>query len=46
MTLISNVPRNVTGPIVGGNLTSFVGTLGTPYEVNTKGKIFLLEETH
>jgi muramoyltetrapeptide carboxypeptidase len=46
MPLISNVPGNVTGPIVGGNLTSFIGTLGTPYEVNTKGKIFLLEETH
>ncbi|MCZ2259958.1 S66 peptidase family protein [Sporosarcina sp. G11-34] len=46
MSLISNVPGNVTGPIVGGNLTSFIGTLGTPYETNTKGKIILLEETH
>ena len=40
MPLISNVPGNVTGPIVGGNLTSFIGTLGTPYEINTKGKLF------
>lgn len=46
MPLISNVPGNVTGPIVGGNLTSFVGTLGTPYDIKTKGKIILLEETH
>ena len=46
MPLISNVPGNVTGPIVGGNLTSFIGTLGTPYEINTKGKIILLEDTH
>jgi muramoyltetrapeptide carboxypeptidase len=44
--LVSRVQGNVTGPIVGGNLTSFVDTLGTPFEVNTKGKIFLLEEVH
>lgn len=46
MPLLDNVPGNITGPIVGGNLTSFIGTLGTPYEINTKGKIILLEETH
>ncbi|PIC56702.1 LD-carboxypeptidase [Sporosarcina sp. P12(2017)] len=40
------VPGNVTGPIVGGNLTSFVGTLGTSYEINTEGRILVLEETH
>jgi muramoyltetrapeptide carboxypeptidase len=44
--LISRVQGNVTGPIVGGNLTSFVDTLGTPVEIDTKGKILLLEETH
>lgn len=44
--LIGAVPGNVTGPIVGGNLTSFLGTLGTPFEINTKGRILLLEETH
>ncbi|MGE8205702.1 S66 peptidase family protein [Heyndrickxia sp. NPDC080065] len=44
--LISLVPGNVTGPIVGGNMTSLVNTLGTPYEINTKGKILFLEETH
>jgi muramoyltetrapeptide carboxypeptidase len=43
---ISRIPGNVTGPIVGGNLTSFVDTLGTPYEIDTKGTILLLEETH
>jgi muramoyltetrapeptide carboxypeptidase len=46
MPLVSKVPGNVTGPIVGGNLTSFIGTLGTPYEVDTRGKILFLEETH
>ncbi|AGX45377.1 S66 peptidase family protein [Clostridium saccharobutylicum] len=44
--LISRVPGNVTGPIVGGNLTSFVDNLGTPFEVDTKGKIILIEDVH
>jgi len=44
--LISRVPGNVTGPLVGGNLTSFVDTLGTPYEIDTRGRILVLEETH
>jgi len=46
MPLISRVPGNVTGPIVGGNLTSFVGTLGTPFEIDTTEKIIFIEETH
>jgi len=46
MPLHSLIQGNVTGPIVGGNLTSLVGTLGTSYEVNTSGKILLIEETH
>lgn len=44
--LVSRVPGNVTGPIVGGNLASFVDCLGTPFEVDTRGKILFLEETH
>lgn len=44
--MISRVPGNVTGTLVGGNLTSFIGTLGTPYEIDTRGKIILIEETH
>jgi muramoyltetrapeptide carboxypeptidase len=44
--MIGRVPGNVTGPLVGGNLTSFVGSLGTPYEIDTAGKILLIEETH
>lgn len=46
MSLISRVPGNVTGDIVGGNLTSFVDNLGTPFEVDTRGKILLIEEVH
>lgn len=46
MPLISRVPGNVTGELVGGNLTSFVDSLGTRFEIDTSGKILLLEETH
>lgn len=46
MPLVSRVPGNVTGTIVGGNLQSFVDTLGTPYEVDTTGRILFIEETH
>lgn len=34
------------GPLVGGNLTSFVDSLGTPYEIDTAGKVIFLEDTH
>src|SRR5690606_6943411 len=43
---ISIVPGNVTGTIVGGNLTALISTLGTPFEIDTSGKILFLEETH
>jgi muramoyltetrapeptide carboxypeptidase len=43
---VSRIPGNVTGPIVGGNLTSFVSSLGTPYDIDTRGKILVIEETH
>jgi muramoyltetrapeptide carboxypeptidase len=46
MPLISKVAGNVTGPIVGGNLTSIVDTLGTAYEIDTRGSILFLEDTH
>jgi len=44
MPTISRVPGNVTGPLVGGNLTTIVGSLGTPFEISTKGKILFFEE--
>ncbi|ARK29635.1 S66 peptidase family protein [Halalkalibacter krulwichiae] len=43
---VSLVPGNVTAPIIGGNMTSLVNTLGTPYEIDTKGKILFLEEVN
>ncbi len=44
--LISLVRGNVTGILVGGNLTSLVGILGTRYDIDMRGKILFLEETH
>ncbi|MBP1155617.1 MULTISPECIES: LD-carboxypeptidase [unclassified Paenibacillus] len=44
--LVSRVPGNVTGPLIGGTLTSFIGTLGTPFEIDPKSKILVLEDTH
>lgn len=32
------------GKIVGGNLSLLASTLGTPYEINTKGSILFIEE--
>ncbi len=32
------------GVLVGGNLALVAATLGTPYEINTKGKILFLED--
>lgn len=40
------VPGDVTAPVVGGNMTALVGSLGTAYEWITDGKIVFLEETH
>lgn len=33
-----------SGPLVGGNLSLMVTTLGTPYEIDTKDKILFLED--
>ncbi|MBN1351688.1 LD-carboxypeptidase [candidate division KSB1 bacterium] len=33
-----------SGPLIGGNLTMVTATLGTPFEIVTKGKIVFLEE--
>ncbi|HZG76537.1 MAG TPA: LD-carboxypeptidase [Paenibacillus sp.] len=46
LPLVGKVPGDATGTIVGGNLTSLLDTLGTEYEIDTRGKILFLEETH
>lgn len=38
------VEGRAEGVIIGGNLALISATMGTPYEINTKGKIILLEE--
>ena len=40
----SMVPGKARGKIVGGNLSLIAATIGTPYEINTKGKILFLED--
>lgn len=34
-----------SGKLVGGNLSLMVKTLGTPYEIDTKNKLLLIEDT-
>ena len=38
-------PGVVRGRMVGGNLTLIAHTMGTPYEIETAGRILLLEDT-
>ena len=38
------VHGKATGQLVGGNLTLVTASLGTPYEIDTKGKILFLED--
>ncbi|MBM7587683.1 muramoyltetrapeptide carboxypeptidase [Bacillus pakistanensis] len=35
---------NVSGTLIGGNLSLLTSTLGTPFEIDTKGKLLLIEE--
>lgn len=38
------LPGSATGKMVGGNLTVIISTIGTPYEINTRDKMLLMEE--
>ncbi len=38
------VPGEAIGTLVGGNLSLLVSTLGTAYEIDTRGKLLLLED--
>lgn len=38
------VPGKARGILTGGNLSLLVSTLGSPYEIDTRGKILFLEE--
>lgn len=43
-TLRTVRPGTATGTLVGGNLSLIVSTLGTPYEIDTRGRILFLED--
>ena len=43
-TLRTIRPGVATGRLIGGNLTLISTTLGTPYEIETRGKIVFLED--
>ncbi|HLS09919.1 LD-carboxypeptidase [Lentibacillus sp.] len=38
------VPGKATAELTGGNLSLIISTLGTPFEINTNGKLLLLED--
>lgn len=42
--MVCLVEGKASGPIVGGNLALIASLMGTPYELNTKGKILFLED--
>lgn len=42
--LLKIAPGEATGEIIGGNLSLICSTIGTPYEIDTKGKILVLED--
>ena len=43
-TLRTIRPGKARGPLVGGNLTLISTTMGTPFEIDTRGRILLLED--
>lgn len=44
--IIKLAPGKATGRLVGGNLTMVASLMGTPYEVETAGRILFLEDVH
>jgi muramoyltetrapeptide carboxypeptidase len=43
-TLRTVRPGKARGPLVGGNLSLIAATMGTPYEIETKGRIVFIED--
>ena len=44
--IVRLAPGKATGRLVGGNLTMVTSIMGTPYELETAGKILFLEDIH
>jgi muramoyltetrapeptide carboxypeptidase len=43
-TLRTIQPGRARGPLIGGNLSLIATTMGTPYEIETQGRILFLED--
>ncbi|HYJ46820.1 MAG TPA: LD-carboxypeptidase [Pyrinomonadaceae bacterium] len=43
-TLRTIRPGTATGPLIGGNLSLIASTMGTPYEIETRGRILFVED--
>lgn len=43
-TLRAIRPGTASGQLVGGNLSLIAATMGTPFEIETRGKIFFIED--
>jgi len=43
-TSLNNSSSKAVGELIGGNLTTIIGTIGTDYEINTENCILFLEE--
>jgi len=43
-TMTTLADGKATGQLIGGNLTLVTASLGTPYEIDTRGKILFLED--
>lgn len=41
---VASIPDSVEGVLVGGNFATFMSLMGTPYEIDLKGKILFIEE--
>lgn len=37
-------PGKAQGPLIGGNLSLIAATMGTPYEIDTRGRILFIED--
>ena len=44
--VIKLAPGKASGRLVGGNLTMIASTMGTPFEIDTVGALFFLEDVH
>lgn len=42
--LTTLVEGEAGGPLIGGNLTLLTSTLGTPYEIDTRGRLLFIED--